>query len=230
MKRVVSASIGLLALALSGTANAADLQRRGAAPAPAAAPVYQPVVYNWTGFYAGINGGWGFGNSNWADSAGGSTRDFDISGGLIGGTLGYNWQSGAAVFGVETDLAWSNIDGTTRAACPLGCRTENIWLGTARGRLGYAMDRWMPFISGGAAFGDIKASTPGFPGARENSVGWTLGGGLEFALAGNWTAKGEYLYVDLGDLNCSAANCGGAGQTKVDFNTHIVRAGLNYRF
>ena len=134
------------------------------------------------------------------------------------------------MFGVETDLAWSNIDGTTRTTCAVGCRTENTWLGTARGRIGYAMDRWMPFISGGAAFGDIRAHTPGFAGDRETNVGWTLGGGLEFALGGNWTAKGEYLYVDLGDVNCSPASCGGTGQTKVDFNTHIVRAGLNYRF
>ena len=94
MKRVLCASIGLLALALSGTANAADLQRRSAAPV-AAAPVYQPAVYNWTGFYAGINGGWGFGTSKWTDSVGLSTRDFDVSGALIGGTLGYNWQSSA---------------------------------------------------------------------------------------------------------------------------------------
>jgi outer membrane immunogenic protein len=227
MKRVLFASIGLLALALSGTANAADLQRRSAAPVTA--PVYMPVAYNWTGFYAGITGGWGFGNSSWADSVA-NTGDFDVSGGLIGGTLGYNWQSGAAVFGVETDLSWSNMKGTAGAICAVGCRTENSWLGTARGRLGYAVDRWMPFVSGGLAYGDIKANVPGSPGESATNAGWTLGGGAEVALPGNWTAKGEYLYVDLGDMNCSAANCGGAGPTKVDFTSHIVRAGLNYRF
>ncbi len=227
MKRVLFASIGLVALTLAGTAGAADLPRRGAAPA--AAPVYMPVAYNWTGFYAGINGGWGFGNSSWADGAG-STGDFDVSGGLIGGTLGYNWQNGPMVFGVETDLAWTDINGSTSVTCPLGCSTSNGWLGTARGRLGYAIDRWMPFVSGGAAYGDIKASTPGFAGASDSNIGWTVGAGAEFALTGNWTAKGEYLYVDLGDVTCSAAACGGAGPTKVDFTTHIVRAGLNYRF
>jgi outer membrane immunogenic protein len=212
MKRVLFAGVGLVALALAGTAGAADLPRRVAQPA--AAPVYMPVAYNWTGFYAGIAGGWGFGKSSWKDSLGG-TGDFDVSGGLVGGTLGYNWQNGPAVFGIETDLSWADINGTTNATCPLGCKTQNGWLGTTRGRLGYAVDRWMPFVSGGVAYGDIKASTPGFPGNSDTRVGWTVGAGAEFALPGNWTAKGEYLYVDLGDVN---------------FTSHIVRAGLNYRF
>jgi outer membrane immunogenic protein len=227
MKRVLLASVGLLTMALAGTAGAADLPRRAAAPV--SAPVYMPAVYNWTGFYAGLNGGYGWGNSAWVDAAG-STGDFDISGGLVGGTLGYNWQSSQAVFGVETDLAWTNLEGTTSVTCPAGCKTSNSWLGTARGRLGYAVDRWMPFVSGGAAFGDIKATLPGVGSESDNKVGWTLGAGAEFALAGNWTAKGEYLYVDLGDMNCSIAVCGGAGTTKVDFTAHVVRGGLNYRF
>ena len=230
MKRVLFASIGLVSLAVAGTAGAADLPRRGvAAPVRAPAAVYMPAAYNWSGFYAGIVGGWGFGNSSWNDGLA-STGDFDISGGLVGGTLGYNWQTGVAVFGVETDLAWSDIKGSTNTNCVVPCRTSNSWLGTTRARLGYAADRWMPFVSGGAAYGDIKASIPGFTGSSDTNIGWTVGGGVEFALAGNWTAKGEYLYVDLGDVNCGIAGCGGAGPTKVDFTSHIVRAGLNYRF
>lgn len=226
MKRVLFASVGLMAIALAGAAGAADLPRRVAAPATA--PVYLPAVYNWTGLYMGLNGGYGWGNSSWTDAAA-PTGDFDTSGGLIGGTLGYNWQSGQTVFGIETDLAWTNLEGTTSVTCPVGCTTSNSWLGTARGRLGYAIDRFMPFVSGGAAFGDIEASMPGFS-ESDNKLGWTLGGGAEFALAGNWTAKGEYLYVDLGEMNCSAASCGGTGTTKVDFNAHVLRGGLNYRF
>src|SRR3954469_8151669 len=122
MKRVLFAGVGLVALALAGTAGAADLARRGAQPA--AAPFYMPVAYNWTGFYAGIAGGWGFGSSSWKNAAI-STGDFDVSGGLVGGTLGYNWQNGPAVFGVETDLSWSDIRGTSRSAvCPDGCKTS----------------------------------------------------------------------------------------------------------
>jgi outer membrane immunogenic protein len=226
MKRVLFAGVGLVALALAGTAGAADLPRRVAQPV--AAPVYMPVAYNWTGFYAGIVGGYGFGNSSWKNSNI-STGDFDVNGALVGGTLGYNWQNGPAVFGIETDLSWSDLSGTSRSAvCPDGCETKTGWLGTTRGRLGYAIDRWMPFVSGGAAYGDIKASVPGLAGNSDTNVGWTVGAGVEFALPGNWTAKGEYLYVDLGDVNCSAANCG--APAKIDFTTHIVRAGLNYRF
>lgn len=216
MKRVLFAGISLTALALAGTADAADLPRRAAAPK--AAPVYLPA-YNWSGFYAGIVGGWGFGRSHWS----GTTGDIDVNGGLIGGTLGYNWQNGPTVFGVETDLAWTSIDGSSASR-----RTENNWLGTTRARLGYAVDRWLPYVTAGAAYGDIKARTTGLSGDSDSNVGWTVGAGAEVALAGNWTAKGEYLYVDLGDVTCGAGNCGSS--TKVDFTSHLLRAGLNYRF
>jgi outer membrane immunogenic protein len=225
MKRVLIAC-GVLAVSLA-TANAADLPRRGVAM-PAQAPAFAPIAYNWTGGYVGLNAGWGWGNSSWVNRTG-STGDFNVDGGLVGGTLGYNFQSGQTVFGVETDLAWTGLEGTTRAVCPGGCTTSNNWLGTTRGRLGIAMDRWMPFVSGGAAYGDVEANLRATT-QSENRLGWTLGAGMEFALAGNWTAKGEYLYVDLGEMNCNVAACGGAGNTKVDFNSHILRAGLNYRF
>ena len=228
MKRILFAGIGVLAIAFAGTAGAADLPRR--TEMPAKAPAYVPAAYNWTGFYVGINGGGGWGDSRWTDGAG-STGDFDVSGGLIGGTFGYNWQAAQAVFGLEGDLAWSGIDGsTTTGICATGCTTSNSWLSTVRGRLGYALDRVMPYVTGGGAFGDIEASRTGFAGDSETKTGWTVGGGLEFALAGNWTAKGEYLYVDLGDMSCSAASCGGTGTTAVEFNAHVLRGGLNYRF
>jgi outer membrane immunogenic protein len=221
MKRVFLALVGLAAL--TGTAAAADL------PRPAPAPYYKaPVevqVYNWTGFYIGINGGGGFGRSQW-DSIGSS---FDISGGLVGGTVGYNYQFGQAVVGVEGDIDWADINGTTNTTCPFGCKTNDNWLSTVRGRLGYAADRFMPFVTGGAAFGDIRASTPGFAGASNTNVGWTAGAGLEFAIAGNWTAKAEYLYVDLGKFNCGIS-CGAAATDNVSFTANIVRAGVNYRF
>ena len=208
--------------ALTGSAAAADLAR----PAPQQyykAPV-APLVYSWTGFYLGINGGGGFGRSAW-DTTGG----FDISGGVVGGTLGYNYQVGQAVFGVEGDIDWADISGTTNTACPFGCKTTDNWLSTVRGRLGYAADRFMPFITAGGAFGDIRASTPGFAGANTTNAGWTVGAGLEFAIAGNWTAKAEYLYVDLGKINCGIS-CGAATTDNVSFTTNLVRAGVNYRF
>jgi outer membrane immunogenic protein len=149
---------------------------------------------------------------------------------VFGSTLGYNYQVGQAVFGVEGDLDWSVINGSTTNACPAGCKTGNTWLSTVRGRLGYAADRYMPFVTGGAAFGNITAFVPGFPQGVAERAGWTLGGGLEAALVNNWTAKVEYLYVDLGSFNCGF-NCGAISATNnVSFHTNVLRAGLNYRF
>jgi outer membrane immunogenic protein len=221
MKRLCVAFIALAAL--SGAAAAADLSR----PPPAYYPKAPIVVpyYNWTGFYIGINGGGAFGTSSWD-----STGSRNVSGGLVGGTLGYNYQFGQGVVGVEGDIDWADINGSTNTGCPLGCKTSNTWLSTVRGRLGYAADRFMPFVTGGAAFGNIRATVPGFGTTGSDQTGWTLGGGLEAALAPNWTAKVEYLYVDLGSFNCGL-NCG-AGLTtdNVNFKTNILRAGVNYKF
>ncbi|HEY4982925.1 MAG TPA: outer membrane protein [Pseudolabrys sp.] len=225
MKKVLLASVGLIALGVA-SASAADIPRRQAMPARA--PVYVTPPYSWTGFYVGINGGGGWGHSDWSNRFG--TADAKLSGGLVGGTLGYNYQVGQAVFGLEGDIDWSNIRGTaSNGLCAgINCETRNNWLGTARGRLGYAVDRFMPYVTGGAAFGDIKATPAGFGSTTTTKTGWTVGGGIEAALAGPWTAKLEYLYVDLGKGSCGAAVCGTA--TDVNFRTNIVRAGLNYRF
>jgi outer membrane immunogenic protein len=220
MKRMFLALVSLAAL--TATAAAADLP-----PRPAPQPYYKaPVMaaYNWTGFYIGVNGGGGFGRSAW-DTTGG----FNISGGLVGGTIGYNYQFGQAVVGLEGDIDWADINGTTTTACVTTCKTSDTWLSTVRGRLGYAADRFMPFITGGAAFGDVRATVPGFAGASNEQAGWTLGAGLEFALAQNWTAKAEYLYVDLGKFNCGLS-CSAVPTDNVSFTTSLVRAGVNYRF
>ncbi|MGH7486214.1 MAG: outer membrane protein, partial [bacterium] len=186
MKRMLLAGVSVLVLA--GQAAAADLPAR-AYPYPVKAPMAQPY-YNWTGLYIGVNGGGGWGRSKWD-----STDSFNVSGGVVGGTIGYNYQVQQFVWGVEGDVDWSNIKGTTNTFCTFGCETRNTWLATARGRLGYAANRWMPYITGGAAFGDIRASTPGFAGNSTTKTGYTLGGGVEVALAGNLTAKVEYLYT-----------------------------------
>jgi outer membrane immunogenic protein len=223
MRRVLVASVGLLALSAGmGAAQAADLNRRYAPPPMA--PVYAPG-YNWTGFYVGINGGGGWGRSKWD-----TVDTFDLSGGLIGATIGYNWQfAGQVVVGVEGDIDWSGIKGSTTTLCPFGCETRNSWLGTVRGRLGYAFDRFLPFVTAGLAVGDIKASTPFLPGGSTTTAGWTVGGGLEFAVVSNVTLKAEYLYVDLGSFNCGL-NCGLPASGNASFYSNLLRGGLNVRF
>ena len=219
MKRLVLASVGALAVAASmGSANAADIARRAAMPTKAVPYV---STYNWTGAYVGINGGAGWGRSNF--SAPVATGDFNTRGGQVGGTIGYNYQAGQAVFGLEGDLDWSNVRGNS--ACGVGqtCETRNTWLGTARGRVGYAFDRFMPYVTGGLAVGGVKNSITGSGDSTTTKAGYALGGGIEAALAGPWTAKVEYLYADLGRVSAPLG-------ADVRAKENLVRGGLNYRF
>jgi outer membrane immunogenic protein len=199
MKKFLLATAGLLSLS-AVTAQAADMPAR----MPAKAPAYvAPALYNWTGPYVGLSGGGSFGSGS--DAA------------IVGGTLGYNMQSGPWVFGLEGDMNW--LSHTSAAV-------RNNWLATVRGRVGYAMGATgniMPYITGGVAFGDISNSVAGVGMVSDSKAGWTLGGGLEAAISGPLTAKIEYLYVDLGE----GPTLAGVGS---NYHTSIVRAGLNYRF
>jgi outer membrane immunogenic protein len=220
MKRIVAAAIGLLALAAAMPASAADLPR-----SMYKAPAYMPAAYNWTGFYLGINGGGGFGTSDWN----GFPISNSPSGGMIGGTAGYNWQGAGNpwVFGLEGDIDWTAINDSTICG-GLFCETKNSWFGTVRGRAGYSFDRFLPYFTGGVAFGDIQANRAPFVGVSDTNAGWTLGGGIEGVIAGPWTAKIEYLYADLGKTTCATAACGVA--TNADLTVNVLRGGINYRF
>jgi len=228
MRRFLFAAAGLAAMTGSiGTAPAADMSRPAYRAPP---PAYVVPIYNWTGFYVGANAGYGWGSTNW--SALGSS--FDLKGGLVGGQIGYNWQFGQFVYGIEGDIDWTNINGNSTVNGPLGCAgnvctTTNNFLSTVRGRVGYAIDRWMPYLTGGLAVGNIETTTPFTTGVNQTNAGWTLGGGLEVAVAPNWTVKAEYLHVDLGSTNCGSA-CGFPLGNSVDFTTNILRGGVNYKF
>jgi outer membrane immunogenic protein len=234
MRRTFIAAAAMVATAY-GHARAADL------PAPSIGPPLPVAVYNWTGFYLGINGGFGTGNSNWSDGPVGATGGFPISGFLVGGTVGINYQIGAYVFGIEGDGDWTNLRGNSGSTCgaiaavvppPISCQTQSQWLATARGRVGYAFDRILLYGTAGAAFGNIQTGlTP--PSTFDNSTeaGWTVGAGLEVAFAPNWTAKAEYLFVDLPNATCTTVgNCGGAAGSIVSFNESIIRGGVNFKF
>ena len=148
-------------------------------------------------------------------------------GALAGITLGYNLQTGTWLWGAEGDIDWSGMKGSADCAGAPTCETKNTWLGTARGRLGYAgWNNWLPYITGGAAFGDIKATTPG-PVPVEDQDRLDRPARRRIRLRSNWSVKLEYLYVDLGKFDCGIA-CGATDN--VSFNANIVRAGVNYRF
>jgi outer membrane immunogenic protein len=236
MKRVLMIA-GAFALLGAGQALAADLPQ----PIPRAPAAYlPPPVFSWTGFYLGINGGYGFGQSSWNDPIDGPTGNFSTSGGLVGGTVGFNYQIGSFVIGIEGDGDWQNVQGTTFsggcAPAPAfgfggGCTTESDWLATIRGRAGFAWDRVLFYGTGGVAFGDVQAAAGALPFASGTQTGWTAGVGVEWAFAPNWTAKIEYLYVDLGNFTCPPTSCGAFPfADTVTFNENIVRAGINYKF
>jgi outer membrane immunogenic protein len=213
MKRILMA--GALALAAGGQALAADLPP--GPPPPRAPATYVPVAvpyYNWGGIYLGINGGYAFGSVN--PSPAGAVS-FSPNGFLGGGTVGANFQAGAFVFGVEGDVDYSSVNASIPAADG-GGTFKSQWIATARGRAGYAIDRVLLYVTGGGAFANVQG-----PGFTDTGTGWTAGGGVEFALAQNWTAKAEYLFVDIP----SASIPGGAS---LKFTESLARVGVNYKF
>jgi outer membrane immunogenic protein len=255
MKRMLFA--GAVALAAASPAFAADLIPPPAPP-PQAPATYIPTiapVYNWGGIYLGVNGGYGFGGSEWTDPAnpngvGSSTGTFSTDGFVVGGTLGANFQASQLVFGIEADMDYAALSGSTSSAfCTLftptatsaSCNTQDSWLGTVRGRIGYAFDRVLVYGTGGLAVGDVQA---GLSGGSVTSTtyqssteyGWTAGGGVEFAMTDNVTAKVEYLFVDLSNGACTAAaSCGydafpTAANDAVKFDASLIRAGVNLKF
>jgi outer membrane immunogenic protein len=257
---IAAASLG----ALTQFAFAADM--------PTKAPAYRApaiIPYSWTGFYVGVNAGYTWGP--WDASASqvifdpSTTHDPKVNGWLGGLQAGYNWQSGAWVYGVEGDIQitgakdddnWS-VAGLPPAIIltdflpgPAGGGTAFFtnewklpWFATFRGRLGFLpAERWLVYVTGGLAVGESKynmtftQSVAG--GCRCYSLsddvtraGWTAGGGVETALARNWTAKLEYLYVDLGTHSIDTVDVDGVPfHVEHKIRNHALRLGLNYKF
>lgn len=218
------APIMLAALVAVQGAQAADL---GGRPSLKDAPDYGPPRYLWTGMYVGLQAGYGWGTSRHTDSSNDTTGDFDTDGFIGGGTLGYNFQSGQVVWGVETDISFADVSGNSFVNCGGGCSSSMDWLWTLRGRVGLDMSGWMPYITGGLAVADISGRTQGVSIGSDTATGWTVGGGVEVKVDRNWSIKAEYLFVDLGDLKGPL----GGDTIRADFNElHIVRGGINYKF
>jgi outer membrane immunogenic protein len=232
MKAIVFAA--LLCLVPVADGFAADLP----SPGPIPPAHYTPILnYDWSGFYVGINGGYGFGKTNWINNAlPFETGSFGTNGGLAGATLGINYQAGQFVFGLEADADWTMFKGTSAVAycsaitAGAVCQTEERWLATFRARVGYAVDRLLIFGTAGGATGSIWTGlAPPSTFDMSNNFGWTVGGGVEASITPNWSAKIEYLYMNLGSGICPT-NCGPAVPISVPFNENLVRVGINYRF
>lgn len=259
LRRILLASAG--ALALSGAALAADLPSN--APPPAYLP--PPPVFSWTGIYVGVNVGGAVGTTNLGSvelpdpltfGALPFAQHFSSAGVIGGGQIGYNWQRGPYVLGIETDFQGSSLEQTsllqglfdsTGALIPEWnnvARQRLDWFGTVRGRVGVAIDRLLIYATGGLIYGNITSSslttfTPTPPFTYLGSVsnvraGFTVGGGLEYAFTPNWSVKAEGLYFDFGSQNYVAfplaPNPPFAVAHKADFTGGLGRVGLNYKF
>ncbi|MDP1584614.1 MAG: porin family protein [Bradyrhizobium sp.] len=227
MKSVLTAAT--LAILASTAAQSADMAARPLTKAPVV-----DRLYSWTGLYVGGTAGYGWGRTRQIDDTR-SSPEFDYEGFVGGGTLGYNWQAGAVVLGFETDISYADIKGAIADGPGWGCgfpttscHNEVQWFGTARGRLGYALDRFLPYITGGLAYGRVYGdfTSCSLQCIESTRTGWTAGAGLEWAFASSWSAKVEYLRVDLGEFSVTS----GGNTLGVVTTFDVVRAGINYKF
>ncbi|WP_112662928.1 outer membrane protein [Microvirga flavescens] len=231
MKKILLAGVALVGLV--GAAAAADLPARKVAPAPIV-----PVVpaFTWTGFYVGVNAGYGWNTNNdnvFVPGIGFVSSNND--GGFVGGgQIGYNYQIGQFVIGAETDIQYADIGGNNNNAVFVGNgavlgfnnNSSDNYFGTVRVRAGYAFDRALIYATGGFAYGDVAGNSF----SSSSNGGWTVGGGVEYAFTNNLTAKLEGLYVNLdrGNDNLLLNNVAFGNNGNTEFG--VVRAGLNYKF
>jgi outer membrane immunogenic protein len=223
----------ILGYALAGALSVAAL------PAVAADyPIKAPApLWSWTGFYIGVNGGGAAAGTSIHDYGGGVQTVQGIDGPVFGGTVGFNWQSGIWVLGIEGDWSWADISG--RQVSPGAGFTDGTqvnWLATLRARLGVAsLGSTLFYVTGGVAWAEVERTDTG-PGAPAtlvqafNRTGYTVGAGAEFMVAPNWTFKGEVLFVDLGTSGLLPAAAGGFAAKTVSTDFFLFRGGVNFKF
>jgi outer membrane immunogenic protein len=239
-RRFLAAAAAIAALVASNPANAELLDP---APAYPSKFVNTALLYDWTGFYVGINGGGSFGRTTWSDLNFFTSGSVNVSSGLAGGTIGYNMQNlGRLVVGEEFDFGWRSFSALMPAASCVtnggDCEFTSRWVSTARVRFGYMVGTFLPYVTGGVAITEVNQGIVGNPLgiAQGVSYGWTAGAGLEFVLSGPLTAKIEYLYVAHALPDCTS-ECGVGpvfplmpGNIAMGLSENIFRVGLNYRF
>lgn len=239
MKKFLLGTVALIAFA--APAAAADLAARPYTKAP---PIIA-AIYDWSGFYIGANGGWGSSHNCWSQVPGGlllgSDGCHDATGGVAGGQIGYRWQSGAWVFGLEAQGDWADLKGSNNSAIFPGLFTNQTKIdafGLFTGQVGYAFDNILGYIKGGAAVVgdryDTFTTNTNVMLDRANTTRWggTIGAGLEYGFAPNWSVGVEYDHIFLGNKNLNFVNAAGAPamthRIKQDVDIGLVR--LNYKF
>jgi outer membrane immunogenic protein len=229
MKYSLLAGTGVLTVALASTpALSADIPTRPIAKAPPAVA----SLFNWTGFYAGGHVGWGRGDNEWFAPSTGYQFSWDFDGVFGGGHVGYNYQAGSLVAGIQAEINASGIDGSdVDPGGPLVFRTKFKAFGSVDARLGVAFDRTLAYVIGGYAAAKIRrtlTTTGQFADFSGTHDGWNLGAGVEYAYGTNWTTRIEYRYYDFGED--SFPSTGGFLPHRYDLTMHTVRIGASYKF
>jgi outer membrane immunogenic protein len=204
MKKFLLGTVGLVALGMAAPASAADYAARPYSKAP---PQYIEPMYNWSGFYIGINGGWG--------------QSGDATGGTVGGQIGYNWQAGSWVFGVEAQGNWADLSNSDPFNLDWSEKVDGFGLFT--GRVGYAWNNTLLYAKGGAAVVSNEHWTA-FNNATDTRWGADIGVGFEFGFAPNWSFGVEYNHVFLDNSNWAVQNWRNTN------DLDLVTARINYRF
>jgi outer membrane immunogenic protein len=238
MKKFLLATVGLTALGLaSAPATAADLAAR---PVYTKAPPMMQTAYDWSGFYIGINGGWAEDHDHRLNPAGALQGSFDPNGGTVGGQVGYRWQTGPWVFGLEAQGNWADLSGSTANLTVPGAliRSKMDAFGLFTGQVGYAWNNVLLYAKGGAAVTDRNYENWTAANTLFGSTGYqtrwspTVGAGLEYGFAPNWSVGIEYDHIFEGRHNTSLFTP--AGVTMPDYNvggdTDMVLGRLNYHF
>jgi outer membrane immunogenic protein len=244
MKNLVIGVVGLAAAGISGAASAADLAARTYPKAPPA-PYVSPV-YDWTGFYIGINGGWGNANNFWTlQTPAGNFPEGGTNGngGTVGGQIGYRWQTGPAVFGLEAQGNWANLTAQHTSIAAANAGFDNYSnldaFGLFTGQIGYAWNTVLLYAKGGAAVTDSKYNDvitgTGALVATSSDTRWggVVGAGLEYAFAPNWSAAIEYDHLFMGNNTNNLTATAGAGLFATDSisqNVDLVTVRVNYKF
>ncbi len=240
MKKVLLVTASLIALGAAAPAVAADLAARPYTKAPAMIA----AVYDWSGFYIGANGGWGQSRNSWDFLPGVLTfgeGSHDASGGTVGGQVGYRWQAGTWVFGVEAQGNWADFKGSNISLFDATVRNESRIdaFGLFTGQVGYAANNVLFYVKGGAAvtsndYRRFFAATNTLFASSNDDTRWggTVGVGLEYGFAPNWSFGVEYNHLFMQDPTLAFTTPGGlfAGNARVDQDVDLVTARLNYKF
>jgi len=255
MKKFVLGMVGLVAVGLAAPASAADLAARPYTKAP---PPMIAAIYDWSGFYVGLNGGGGWSHKCWDQNTGlggtffASEGCHDASGAVAGGQIGYRWQSGAWVFGLEAQGDWADLTGSNTSLivpppiCGIACfpapatgnHTRIDAFGLFTGQVGYAWNNVLWYVKGGAAVtgdkysGFTTANGVAFDTANETRWGGVVGTGLEFGFAPNWSLAFEYDHMFMGTrtLDFNAIAGGFSREDRIHQDVDIATVRVNYRW